>query len=147
MNYSELKKFDFSPLVCFTTKANDLMWYFEEGMFAYLIRCETQVIYDVTLVYLEFDCSAYVEYNQQYERMIYYNDDKTEQKTATESGLQRTKDWAYFNLNTDFTEWFHVLNGKFWDLYKKSNTYLNYLSWLENRLETLYNQKNEKESP
>lgn len=137
LNYDALKKYTFGLLVVFTTKADTLMWYFEEGMIAQIIKCEKEVIYDVPLVYLEFDCSPYVEYNKQYERMIYTNDDKTEQKTATDMGLQKTREYAYFASNTNFAEWFDLLNGKFWKEYTQAKSEYSYVTWLEKELELL----------
>jgi hypothetical protein len=114
------------------------MWYFEEGMIAQITQCETQVIYNVPLVYLEFDCTGYINYNKQYERMIYYTDDMTEQRTATDMGLQRTKEYAYFASNTNFTEWFHLVTGKFWEEYLQSKPEHSYVTWLE---QCLYNTR------
>jgi hypothetical protein len=134
LTYTELKKFDFDLLISFTEKANTLMWYYESGMLAQIIRCETQVIYNVPLIYLEFDCTAYADYNKQYERMIYYTNDMSQQQTATDMGLQKTRDYAYFASNTDFNEWFTILNGKFWEEYKEIQREEPYLYWLENEL-------------
>jgi hypothetical protein len=70
--------------------------------------------------------------------MIYYTDDMTEQRTATDMGLQRTKEYAYFASNTNFTEWFHLVNGKFWEEYLQSKPEHSYVTWLE---QCLYNTR------